>query len=140
MQKPLVKVVAALIFNNEGRLLITQRNANTHLGGLWEFPGGRLETGETHQQALAREIKEEVDLNIEVLSFFWQEKEEYESRIIDISFYKCRMDPPRQRVSPKDVADYRWIQLKKIDEYTFPKADQKLVKRLKSYSFTPIES
>jgi mutator protein MutT len=140
MQKPVVKVVAALIFDENGHLLITKRNANAHLGGLWEFPGGRLEAGETPQQALIREISEEVDLNIEVDSFFWHEIEEYESRIIDISFYNCRMNPPRQRISPKDVADYQWIQPEKIDEYTFPKADLKLVKLLKSKSFKPIES
>ncbi|MEI9864057.1 MAG: NUDIX domain-containing protein [Limisphaerales bacterium] len=70
MQRPkIIEVSAALIFR-DGKLLIAQRHANSHLGGLWEFPGGKRESGETFEQCLVREIREELDVEISVGELF----------------------------------------------------------------------
>jgi len=130
MSKPVIKVVAALILNEKNEILITQRHQNTHLGGYWEFPGGRVEEDETYNEALTREITEEVDLKIDVGNLFWQETEEYDTRIIDISFYLCQLNPIMQQVRELDVADHRWIQVEQLDQFTFPKADLNLIRKL----------
>ena len=67
MAKEVIRVVAAVI-EHDGRYLITQRNANAVLPLLWEFPGGRVEEGETDEAALARELKEEMEIDVEVKS------------------------------------------------------------------------
>ena len=60
-----IEVAAGLVFD-QGRLLITQRNESDHLGGLWEFPGGKVESGETFEECLCRELREELGIDIEV--------------------------------------------------------------------------
>ena len=62
----MINVVAAVIKNEDGKILITQRNLQKSQGGLWEFPGGKIEPNETKENAIVREIKEELDIDIEV--------------------------------------------------------------------------
>mgnify|MGYP004616124937 CR=1 FL=1 len=65
----MINVVAAIIKNGEGKILITQRNLKKSQGGLWEFPGGKIEKGETREEAIIREIKEELTIEINVESY-----------------------------------------------------------------------
>ena len=134
MNKKFYKVTAAILYNDKNEILITKRPAQFHLGGLWEFPGGRIEDHELPEQALIRELKEEVDLDIKVEKLFWRETFEYDIKIIDIFFYICKLIPARQKITPKEVDDYRWVLTDELHQFEFPEADRHLVERLKQQS------
>lgn len=131
MNKPIIRVVAAIIFNDKNQVLITQRPAESHLGGMWEFPGGRIESDETPEAALARELKEELLIEAEAGALIHGEIFEYDIKIIDIAFYACRMKNKNQRPVAREVADFRWVALPDLDRYPFPPADDKLIAILK---------
>lgn len=80
---PQIDVVAALIYHH-GKLLLAQRGANSDQAGLWEFPGGKLETGETQQQALQRELQEELAIDARIDRYIASEKREVSGRIIHL--------------------------------------------------------
>lgn len=130
LSKKSYNVVAALLFDQDGKILITQRPAGSHLEGLWEFPGGTIEEGESPEQALLREIKEEINLDIKVKKLFWQERFEYDVKKIHISFYLCAITPGRQEVVPLEVADFRWVTIEELPNYKFPAADEALLEKL----------
>jgi len=130
MAKKSYTVVAALLFDKQGNVLITRRLPGSHLGGLWEFPGGTVEKGETRQQALIREIKEEIDLNISVAELYWHERFEYDIKMVDISFYICRMQPTKQKIRLLQAADFRWLDPEELDRRQFPPADAALIEKL----------
>ncbi len=85
-----IEVAAALIFRG-GKLLITQRHAGVHLGGLWEFPGGKREPGETFEQCLAREIREELGVEIVVGGLFEEITHRYPEKSVHLKFFKCTL-------------------------------------------------
>ncbi|HGY57057.1 MAG TPA: 8-oxo-dGTP diphosphatase MutT [Caldithrix abyssi] len=126
-----VPVVAAIIFNKNRQILITQRPANSHLGGFWEFPGGRIENGETPQQALARELKEELDLDVQIGERFLRSTYEYDIKTVDISFYFCALQEENPTIKPLGVQAYRWIETEQLDQFDFPPADRDVVGLLK---------
>ncbi len=130
--KPRIKVVAALIFNESGQILITQRQKDSHLGGFWEFPGGRVEKDETSEEALTREIKEEIDLDIHVDELFWSSTFEYDIKIVEILFFNSTLIDPFQQIIPIEVDDYKWIPLTELNNFQFPEADQALIRQLNS--------
>lgn len=130
MSKPSIRVVAAIIQNEQNQFLITQRLAHSHFGGYWEFPGGTIEKSETPQQALIREIKEELDVFIKVKEVFWQEVFEYDTKIVDIAFYHCCIEPRHQLILKRGIANYRWVSARQLGNYTFPQADKRLIEKL----------
>src|ERR1017187_2822789 len=85
-----VEVRAALIFR-DGKLLITQRHAKAHLGGLWEFPGGKREAGETFEQCLVREIREELGIEISVGELFEEVAHDYPEKSVHLKFFRCQL-------------------------------------------------
>src|SRR5580692_4901553 len=87
--RQIIDVSAALIFH-QGRLLITQRHADSHLGGLWEFPGGKLEAQETFEQCLIREIREELGMEIAVGKLFEEVTHAYETKTVHLKFFACK--------------------------------------------------
>src|SRR5580698_6479366 len=84
------EVSAALIFR-EGKLLITQRHAKAHLGGCWEFPGGKRETGETFEECLVREIREELGVEIAVGELFEEISHAYPEQSVHLKFFVCKL-------------------------------------------------
>ncbi|HID38036.1 MAG TPA: 8-oxo-dGTP diphosphatase MutT [Calditrichaeota bacterium] len=129
--KPPVPVVAAILFNEKRQILITQRLQNSHLGGLWEFPGGRVENGETAELALRRELKEELDLDIRTGKLFWQATFEYDIKTVDISFYFCSLQEKDPFIKPIGVQAYRWIEIEELTQFDFPPADREAIQRLR---------
>jgi 8-oxo-dGTP diphosphatase len=119
-----IRVVGAMI-ERDGHYLITQRPAQASLPLLWEFPGGRVEPGETDQSALAREVRELVGLVIEVGDRVIHVEHAYEAYDIDFCVYRCRLisgTPGHER-----VADHRWVLPQELDNFQFPPADERSI-------------
>jgi len=134
MPKKSYNVAAALIFDKQKRILITRRPAGSHLEGYWEFPGGTIEKDETPQEALVREIKEEINLDIKAGELFWQDHFEYDVKSINISFYFCDRLNSGQQIVPLEIAEFRWVKLEELYEFKFPPADEALINRLRDYN------
>jgi mutator protein MutT len=123
-----IEVAAALIFHR-GKLLITQRHAKAHLGGLWEFPGGKLEAGETYEQCLAREIREELGVEIAVGYCFAEITHEYPEKNVRLKFFRAELTSGEPQ--PLDCAAFKWVTKAGLDDFEFPAADQQLLTKLK---------
>jgi 8-oxo-dGTP diphosphatase len=126
-----IDVVAAII-RKDDEILITQRLNGVHLARLWEFPGGKVEAGESLEAALRREIQEELGIKIRVDDEFFTVDYDYPSKSVRLHFFNCVV--LEGEVRPIDVADLRWIKPHDIGNYKFPPADVDLVKKLRSLS------
>lgn len=124
-----IEVSAALIFR-DGKLLITQRHAGSHLGGLWEFPGGKREAGETFEQCLVREIREELGVEIAVGELFDEISHDYPEKSVQLKFFLCRL--LSREPQPLDCAAVKWIDKAGLDTHEFPAADAQLLGKLKA--------
>lgn len=122
MAAPHIRVVAAVIAH-EGKYLITQRRPTAVLSGMWEFPGGKVEPGETEEQALAREVRERLGVDVEVKAKMAQRTHHYQGYSVDLSLYHASI-PPGQELQPLRVADFRWVASTEFEKYPFPAADQ----------------
>ena len=127
--KNCVEVSAALIFRG-GKLLITQRHAHSHLGGLWEFPGGKREAHETYEQCLVREIREELGVEISVGALFEEISHAYPEKSVHLKFFVCRLLSGEPR--PLDCAAVKWVDRSELEAHEFPAADAQLLEQLKS--------
>ena len=127
-----VEVSAALIFHG-GKLLITQRHAASHLGGLWEFPGGKREPDETFEQCLVREIREELGVEISVGKLFEEISHDYPEKSVRLKFFLCELISGEPQ--PLDCAAVKWIAKKELSDFEFPAADVQLLAKLKMFSF-----
>ena len=127
--KNCVEVSAALIFRG-GKLLITQRHAHSHLGGLWEFPGGKREAHETYEQCLVREIREELGVEISVGALFEEISHAYPEKSVHLKFFVCRLLSGEPR--PLDCAAVKWVDRSELAAHEFPAADAQLLEKLKS--------
>jgi 8-oxo-dGTP diphosphatase len=119
-----IRVVGAMIERAE-RYLITQRPATASLPLLWEFPGGRVEPGETDQEALAREVLELVGLRVEPGDRVIHVEHAYEGYDIDFCVYRCQLisgEPRHDRIN-----DHAWVLPQELDHYQFPPADEKTI-------------
>jgi mutator protein MutT len=130
-KKP-VDVAAALVFRN-GKVLITRRPADSHLGGLWEFPGGKRKPDETFEQCLARELQEELGVKISVGELFETVSHRYAEKTVRLKFFVCRL--PGGEPQPLGCAAIRWIGKAELDDFEFPAADARLLKKLRAYNF-----
>jgi 8-oxo-dGTP diphosphatase len=130
--KNIVEVSAALIFLN-GKILITQRHANAHLGGLWEFPGGKREANETFEQCLVREIHEELGVKISVGELFKEITHAYPEKSVHLKFFICKL--LRGEPQPLGCAAFEWIGKIELDNFEFPAADAQLLEKLRAYNF-----
>ncbi|MGD0350741.1 MAG: 8-oxo-dGTP diphosphatase MutT [Verrucomicrobiota bacterium] len=127
-----IEVSAALVFR-DGRLLITQRQANAHLGGLWEFPGGKREPSETFEQCLVRELREELGVDISVDELFDEVVHAYPGKTVHLKFFVCRLTSGEPQ--PLGCAALKWAGKSELDGYAFPAADARLLDKLRAYDF-----
>jgi len=124
-----VRVAAGLVFDG-GRLLITQRPAEKHLGGLWEFPGGKLDTGESYPDCLRRELREELGIEVAVGPMLAAIEHAYPEKTVRIHFYRCALTSGVPTAI--ECADLEWITADQLDQFVFPPADAALLGELKS--------
>jgi 8-oxo-dGTP diphosphatase len=121
-------IVTAAVIEKNGQILITRRPEGSRHAGYWEFPGGKLEEGESPQQALARELLEELDLPIEVGPLLDAVYYEYDWGPVLILAYQAR--PLATRIRNLQVAEHRWVDRDQLAEYQMLPADAPLVDRL----------
>lgn len=121
-------VAAGLVFN-QGRLLITQRRHQDHLGGLWEFPGGKREPGETFEKCLARELSEELGIDVLVGESVASVIHTYPAIKVFLKFFLCQWVGGDPRAL--GCACFEWITLDQLDQYAFPPADAQILDLLK---------
>jgi mutator protein MutT len=136
-----VEVAAGLVFRG-GKLLITQRLREAHLGGLWEFPGGKRETAETYEQCLSRELLEELGIEVHVHELVEELTHDYPERSVHLKFFRCRW----VRNEPRAILchDWAWIGPAQLSDYKFPAADARLLEKLRAdwpqmAQFSPLE-
>ncbi len=125
--RPSIEVAAALVFRG-GKLLITQRYADAHLGGLWEFPGGKREPDETFQACLVRELREELGIEVSVSDLVESLTHAYPDKTVHLKFYRCRWR--KHEPQPLGCPAFKWVHVTELKEHTFPAADARLVARL----------
>ncbi len=123
----MTQVVAALIWQ-EGRFLICQRPAHKTRGLLWEFVGGKVEPGETPQQALIRECREELDITVAVGDVFWQVIHAYPDLTIQLTVFCATIQTGTPRLL--EHMDARWITPKEIPQYDFCPADTDILQKI----------
>lgn len=120
-------VVVAAVVEQDGRFLVTRRRAGSHLAGYWEFPGGKCEPGETPSASLARELREELGVEVRVGPPLLATSYSYPDRTVHLTFYKCELaGPPR----PQLGQEMRWVTREALAQLPLPPADKELVERL----------
>ena len=123
----IIHVAAGIIFRGN-KVLIAKRPDHKHQGGLWEFPGGKIEQGEMPVDALKRELKEELDLTIGKPKFFQEIQFEYSEKTVHLSFY--RIDDFEGDEKGNENQEIRWVDIGELDKYCFPEANQPVVVKL----------
>ncbi len=124
-------VVAAAIVIERGRVLLTQRKSGSHLAGLWEFPGGKVEDGEDPKDALARELREEIGIEADVGDIVDVTFHRYESKSVLLLFYGAarRAGSPEPRAI--DVQAFEWGDASALDASRFPPADVAVLRKVR---------
>jgi 8-oxo-dGTP diphosphatase len=125
-----IEVVAAIIHDAEGRIFATQRGYGEFKDG-WEFPGGKMEAGETPEEALRREIWEELETRIEVERLVETVEYDYPQFHLTMHCYLCRVESGRLELKEHEAA--RWLAKEELDEVDWLPADLQIIDKLKKY-------
>lgn len=123
----MIEVVAALIWDKD-KFLICQRPAHKAQGLLWEFVGGKVEPGETKEQALIRECHEELAITLDVGKVFAEVTHEYPEKTVHLTFFHAAIkEGTPQKLEHNDI---RWITVDEIDDYAFCSADEEILEKI----------
>jgi mutator protein MutT len=122
-----IEVAAGLVFR-AGKLLITQRAEGSHLGGLWEFPGGKREPNESFETCLARELREELGIEVEVKELIQSVTHHYPEKIVHLEFFRCEW--AAHEPQPLQCSALEWVTASELVNYRFPEADTSLLEVL----------
>jgi 8-oxo-dGTP diphosphatase len=128
MMSAVVDVAAGLVFRDR-KLLITRRFDDVHLGGLWEFPGGKREPRETFEACLVRELREELGIEVDVGSRIEMVTHEYPEKTVHLQFFRCCWRSNETQAI--GCTEFTWVTANALDAYEFPAADERLIERLK---------
>lgn len=126
-EKKRFRVVAALI-RKEDKVLLTQRWPSKHLGLIWEFPGGKVEEGESDEEALVRELKEELGVDVKIGTSCFETCHGYGSREVHLLIYRCEITSGTP--APVDVKAIEWVSTAELSDREFPPADLVFVQEL----------
>lgn len=125
-----IRVVAAVL-ERDGKYLITQRRTTAVLPLMWEFPGGRVEAGETDQQAVKRELLHRLGVEIDVGKLISFVSHPYEHYVVDLFLYECSLLPPGESaLEPRAVSAFKWVASSDFDQYPFTPADEASMNKL----------
>ncbi len=127
-------VVAAGVIVENGRVLLTQRKAGTHLEGAWEFPGGKVHSGEDPRDALRRELREELGIDVtvgDIVEVTFHRYEEPQKAVLLLFFSASRLtaSPPPRAI---DVAAFEWASADALDPRRFPPADVAVLEKVRA--------
>lgn len=122
---PLIRVVAAILVNDDRQVLAARRGPGQGYAGKWEFPGGKVRPGEDDRAALAREIDEELGVTVEVGAFVAEARVEAPARTIALVAYRCRLDAGR--LEPREHDALRWCRAPELGELDWTAADADLL-------------
>lgn len=125
----MVDVAAAVIENREGRILIARRKAEMSLGGYWEFPGGKIEAGETAAECATRELREEMDVRIETGDIVAETTHDYGDKVVRLVAVRAILLGGHIRLHDHD--EIRWVAVPEMGDYLFAPADEAIVERLR---------
>ena len=120
-----------IILDSEGKILIAQRNLQKNFGVMWEFPGGKQEANESPEQALIRELKEELSIDVEVLQSF--SPYDYRDESIEVSFYPIQCKIVGGKIVNNEHEEVKFISLVEIDNFEFAPPDYRTVDLVKDY-------
>jgi len=120
-------IVTAGVIERDGAFLVTRRQQGAHLEGLWEFPGGKCDAGETLTACLARELKEELDVNARIGAEIFTVTHTYPDRAVELHFFQCELvGDPRPQIGQ----EMRWVRREDLASLEFPPADAELIATL----------
>ena len=125
----MINVVAAVIKNEEGKILITKRNLQKSQGGLWEFPGGKIEPNETKENAIVREIREELDIDIQVEKYLSEKVFNYPEKDINLIALECKKINGDIKLIEHE--DYSWVAYSELENFEFAPADIFIIEKIK---------
>jgi 8-oxo-dGTP diphosphatase len=127
--KKVISIVIGIIKNKSGEIFITRRHNDLHQGGLWEFAGGKVENGETLQTALARELKEEIDITVISAKPLICLQHDYSDRIVKLHVFEIIefLGEPKSLLGQESV----WVKIADLDNYEFPAANRAMLNALK---------
>lgn len=121
----------AVIWNDEGQILIDRRRSEGAMGGLWEFPGGKVQPGETIEECIKREIKEELAIEIAVGEHLITVDHTYTHLSVTLTVHHCRwVTGIPQAVECDEIC---WISLDDLERFAFPAANRQIIAALKTY-------
>ena len=131
---PFIHVVVGLIFNSHKQLLIAKRPDYVHQGGLWEFPGGKVEANESAYTALIRELKEEVGIVVKQADSFMEIYHQYADKnvFLDIWISRCFDYAGASEIIGLEGQEVKWVALAHLQKYAFPEANQEIISKLLS--------
>ena len=129
MKPNVIEVSAGLVFR-DGRLLITQRRSEDHLGGLWEFPGGKRECDESDEACLFRELREELGIEVEVKELLESIHHDYPEKSVHLKFFRCILLKGEPSLLGCNAIE--WVTAVQLSEYAFPDADLRLLRKLRA--------
>nr|MBI3614393.1 (deoxy)nucleoside triphosphate pyrophosphohydrolase [Nitrospirota bacterium] len=113
-----------------GRYLIARRKSDVHLGGLWEFPGGKREAEESLEDCLCRELREELGIEVTQPVFHRVLRHEYPEKSVELHFFRCSVRSGQARAL--DCEELRWVAPEELSRFEFPAADRALIEELTS--------
>ncbi len=120
-------VVAAAVVELDDEFLVTRRQKGAHLEGYWEFPGGKCDAGESLAACLARELREELDVDARVGDEVFTTTHAYPERSVELHFFRCELyGEPRPQIGQ----EMRWVRRDELTTLEFPPADAELIRIL----------
>ena len=131
-ERPFIEVAAAVLQDAAGRYLISRRRRGSHLEGLWEFPGGKCEPGETLEACLRREVREELSATVAVGERLATVRWAYPDKVVMLHFFRCRVE--EGAIEALESQETAWVEPERLADYAFPPADEALITRLRNAS------